>query len=141
MLLQALKKPGFIVLSFAHLLSPYMMINSEKRKMKYNFQRHPHVTSRFGLAETSFSEKALTTSKNKPKYLHQPSRDSYVSVIPITHFEREYLSLRFLFRSIMLRENYSRQAFVRIEMQNAPSSVIIVWGFTTSRQSCDVYSG
>ena len=60
---------------------------------------------RFGSAETSFSEKALRTSKNEPNYSHQPSRDSYVSVIPITQFERGYLSLRFLFRSIMLTLN------------------------------------
>ena len=78
MLSRALNTPGFIGLSFAHLLSS---------------------------AETSFSEKALKTSKNEPKYLHQPSRDSYVSVIPITQFERGYLSLRFLFRSIMLTLN------------------------------------
>ena len=73
--------------------------------MKCNFQRHSHVTPRFGSAETSFSEKAFRTSKNEPKYLHQPSRDSYVSVIPITQSERGYLSLRFLFRSIMLTLN------------------------------------
>ena len=78
---------------------------SETRKMKCNFQRHSHVTPRFGLAETSFSEKALRTSKNEPKYLHQLSHDSYVSVIPITQFERGYLSLRFIFRSIMLTLN------------------------------------
>ena len=73
--------------------------------MKCNFQRHSHVTPIFGSAETSFSEKALRTSKNQPKYLHQPSRDSYVSVILITQFERGYLSLGFLFRSIMLTLN------------------------------------
>ena len=71
---RGLKYPGFIGLSFTHLLSPYMMMNTETRKMKYNFQRHSHVMPRFGSAKTSLSEKALRASQQKQPKIFAPAK-------------------------------------------------------------------
>ena len=82
MLSWALNIPDFIGLSFARFLSTYMMMNSETRKLKCNFQRHSHVMPRFSSAATSFSGNAFRASKKTQNiYNVQPSRNSYVSVI------------------------------------------------------------
>ena len=76
--------------------------------MKCNFQRHSHVTPRFGSAET---------------YVSETYNPTYVSVIPITQFERGYFSLRFLFRSIMLtlnRPGFSESGTAGGEADSAP---------------------
>ena len=74
MLSWALNTPGFIGSSFACLLSPYMMMNTETRKMKCNFQRHSHVTPRFGSAETSCSERALRETQQKQTKIFAPAK-------------------------------------------------------------------